>query len=251
MRPNLLGLPVLAAAALLFLACDGGRPSYEPSPKPDVAVPPGVQRIELAMGDFCFYPSELHLPAGQTVQLAVRNLGNIRHELMAGRELGGHGYERDFFAGLNVQAAGDPREYQWAAEEEDGHGHGGDAPESWSPEGEVRDCPGQVMMRADGVNFDQHAHMPGAGSEHPGSMDGGGPIDEENGTALAGEDEDAHSGDEAAHQHSGELWELNVDAGGVAYLTFTVPKDAKGEWEIGCFIPRHYERNMAAKFVVE
>lgn len=266
MRPALLTLLVLSAlAALAFLACDGARPSYQPQPEPAVALPPGAQRIELAMGDFCFYPQDLHLPAGETVQLVVRNLGNIRHELMAGRQLGGHGYEQDFFAGLEVQAAGDPRTYQWEMEEEDahgegdegaeaegGHGHGGGAATSWSPEGEVWDCHGQVMMRAEGVNYDRYAHMSGMVRTGPemGAMgeDLGAPSGEEE--AMPGEGMDAHP-EEEADAHAGEVWELNVDAGGVAYLTFTVPEDYVGEWEIGCFIPRHYERGMRAKFIVE
>src|SRR3972149_11271752 len=103
MRPPLLVLIALSSlAALIFLACDGGGASYQSQPEPQVALPEGAQRIELAMGDFCFYPQELHLPAGKTVQLVIKNLGNVRHEFMAGRELGGHGYERDFFAGLDV-----------------------------------------------------------------------------------------------------------------------------------------------------
>lgn len=266
MRPALLTLLVLSAlVALAFLACDGERASYQPQPEPEVALPPGAQRIELAMGDFCFYPQELHLPAGETVQLVIRNLGNIRHELMAGRHLGGHGYEQDFFAGLEVQAAGDPRTYQWGAEEaeghgegdeeaeaEGGHGHGGGAGTSWSPEGGVWDCKGQVMMRAGGVDYDQYAHMSGMVSAEPEMGAMGEDMDAHSGEeeAMPGEDMDTHSEEEAA-AHAGEVWELNVDAGGVAYLTFTVPEDYKGEWEIGCFIPRHYERGMGAKFIVE
>lgn len=261
MRPTALFLVALSTlAALALIACDGDRASYEPQPEPEVALPPGAQSIELAMGDFCFYPQELHLSAGKTVQLVIRNLGNIRHELMAGRELGGHGYEQDFFAGLDVQVAGDPRGYQWEMEAEDahgegdeqteaegGHGHGEAPPTSWSPEGEVWDCAGQVMMRASGVDYDRYAHMAGMVSGQPGSMgDDGAMMDEDNPMS-----EGMEGRSEAEEGHGGEVWELNVDAGGTAYLTFTVPEDYKGEWETGCFIPRHFERGMGAKFIVE
>lgn len=268
MRPAPVILIALAPlATLALLACDGGRPSYQPQAEPEVAVPAGAQRIELAMGDFCFYPQELHLPAGEAVQLVVKNLGNIRHEFMAGRELGGHGYEQDFFAGLDVQASGDPRDYQWEVEGEDahgedgeeaegGHGHGGGgAPTGWSPEGEVWDCPGQVMERAHGTDLDRYAHMPGMAGPGADMGDGdamgdGGAMD---GEGAGGMDEqmDAHGDDEEADAHAGEVWELNVDAGGVAYLTFTVPEDYKGEWETGCFIPRHFERGMGSRIIVE
>lgn len=257
-------LPVLSVvAALVFLACDGAREQYQPAPESDLAVPAGAQRIELAMGDFCFYPQELHLSAGQTVQLAIRNLGNVRHELMAGRELGGHGYEQDFFASVEVQAAGDPRRYQWEVEKEDAHGEegeeaeadgghgGGMAADNWSPEGEVWDCAGQVMMRADGRDYDRYAHMGAMGGRQPGTMDTDASMLDEDGAMMPEEAMEPHEGEEGAGAHGGEVWELNVDAYGTAYLTFTVPEDYRGEWEIGCFIPRHYERGMGAKFIVD
>lgn len=261
---------VLFLAGLALLACDGPRPRYEPETESEVPVPAGAQRIELAMGDFCFYPQELHLPAGQKVQLVIRNLGNIRHELMAGRELGGHGYEQDFFAGLDVQAAGDPREYQWEVENEDAHGeggeeagaaggeeaegggdgHGGGGSAPWRPEGEVWDCNGQVMMRADGMDYDRYAHMASMAAGQ-GPMGGDAPMGQDGMTMPEEPMPMGGHSDEEAEAHSGEVWELNVDGWGTAYLTFTIPEDRKGEWEIGCFIPRHYERGMGAKFIVE
>lgn len=35
------------------------------------------------------------------------------------------------------------------------------------------------------------------------------------------------------------------------WLRFTVPADLKGEWEIGCFAPEHYEKGMKAKIVFQ
>ncbi len=45
--------------------------------------------------------------------------------------------------------------------------------------------------------------------------------------------------------------EVELESGGKATLTFTVPADRKGEWEIGCFVPGHYEAGMKGKLVVE
>jgi uncharacterized cupredoxin-like copper-binding protein len=274
-RQLLLMAGALAVLALLSLACDGGREEYEPETAGEdqylSAVPPGSELIEVAMGDFCFYPDPLHLPAGQTVTLKVTNLGNVRHELMGGRELGGHGYEQDFFAGLeDLQLTGDPRGYTWEVESEgedahggadepvaepagegsegDGHGHGEAPPNDWTAEGEVWNCDEQVLenapAHAPGVDFDAYAHeemMPGAEDEDMPGMDGA----EEN---RAGMEED---GSHMEGESGGSTYELNLDAFATIYMTFTVPEDYTGEWEIGCFIPRHYERGMGGKIVVE
>lgn len=44
--------------------------------------------------------------------------------------------------------------------------------------------------------------------------------------------------------------EIELKPGGRAVLTFTVPADRVGEWEIGCFVPGHYEAGMKGKLVV-
>jgi len=45
--------------------------------------------------------------------------------------------------------------------------------------------------------------------------------------------------------------EVDVEAGGVATLRFTVPATAKGQWEMGCFLPGHYESGMKGTIVIE
>ncbi len=45
--------------------------------------------------------------------------------------------------------------------------------------------------------------------------------------------------------------EVDVEPGGMATLQFTVPAAAKGEWQMGCFIPGHYESGMKGSLVVE
>ena len=36
-----------------------------------------------------------------------------------------------------------------------------------------------------------------------------------------------------------------------AILTFKVPNDRKGEWEMACFVPGHYEAKMKGKIIVK
>ena len=45
--------------------------------------------------------------------------------------------------------------------------------------------------------------------------------------------------------------EVELDAGETVVLHFTLPDEAIGTWEIGCFIPGHYQAGMLAPFVVE
>lgn len=48
--------------------------------------------------------------------------------------------------------------------------------------------------------------------------------------------------DEMGKEHHGA--EVEVEAGGFVTLQLKVPADAAGEWEMGCFLPRHYEAGM-------
>ncbi len=45
-------------------------------------------------------------------------------------------------------------------------------------------------------------------------------------------------------------FEVELEPDGKATLTFTVPPDRKGEWEIGCFVPGHYEAGMKGTLIV-
>ncbi len=45
-------------------------------------------------------------------------------------------------------------------------------------------------------------------------------------------------------------FEVELEPGGKATLTFTVPQDRKGEWEIGCFVTGHYEAGMKGVLIV-
>ena len=91
----------------------------------------------------------------------------------------------------------------------------------------------------------------------------------ETGTAPAG-DHDAtphdHPADAAAHDHAdapppaadhdhadagghehgdaGHGTMVQLESGARATMSFTLPAERRGEWEMACFLPRHYERGM-------
>jgi uncharacterized cupredoxin-like copper-binding protein len=46
-------------------------------------------------------------------------------------------------------------------------------------------------------------------------------------------------------------WHVEVEPGGKVDLAFTVSAENKGEWEIGCFTPGHYQAGMKGKLIVE
>jgi len=44
---------------------------------------------------------------------------------------------------------------------------------------------------------------------------------------------------------------LMLQPGGNATLSFKVPDNRKGEWEIACFVPGHYEAKMKGKLIID
>ena len=47
------------------------------------------------------------------------------------------------------------------------------------------------------------------------------------------------------------LTQLDLEPGASLTLAFTLPRDARGDWEIGCFIPGHYENGHVAELTVQ
>ena len=45
--------------------------------------------------------------------------------------------------------------------------------------------------------------------------------------------------------------EFELEEGESLTLRVTVPEDLVGTWEVGCFVPGHYEAGMKAPFVIE
>lgn len=62
----------------------------------------------------------------------------------------------------------------------------------------------------------------------------------------------AHTVDNGSVKNeSGRGINLQLKNGGTATLTLTAPVDRVGNWEVGCFLPGHYEAGMKGALVVE
>lgn len=47
------------------------------------------------------------------------------------------------------------------------------------------------------------------------------------------------------------LEEIDISPGDVLKVVVTIPEEKKGEWEIGCFVPGHYQAGMHAPLIIE
>lgn len=45
--------------------------------------------------------------------------------------------------------------------------------------------------------------------------------------------------------------EIELESGAEAWIRVTFPESAKGSWEIGCFVPGHYDAGMKATLIIE
>lgn len=59
------------------------------------------------------------------------------------------------------------------------------------------------------------------------------------------------SGKKAEVETEGGLEAIELETGAEVWIRANFPPGMKGEWEIGCFIPGHYERGMKAKLIIE
>ena len=172
--------------------------------------------IRIMTGDFYFKPKTIELNAGQKVKIELINEGNIEHEFMVGR-----GVKTD----KGTDAHGDMHEGMEDNNETPvmGHEHNGE------------------MHNHEGMQDMQGMH-----SAHTGTS--------------RGFDEDFFEGIEVAAQTENRAEFMRMPGHGTmvllnpqgkAVITFTVPADRIGEWEMACFIPGHYEAKMKGDFVVE
>ena len=177
--------------------------------------------LPVVLKDYDFAPGVIRVKAGQKVTIVLSNEGQKLHEFMVGRKIivednFTEGFAEDFFAGITPEIHG----------------------------------PGMVMGLAGGeVEHDMDSMAEGepmagdmAGMEHDmdSSMEGTFGL-------LARPSMDAHSGVMVM------IDPVTIPSDQVTTITFTVPEDKVGEWEIGCFQERgqHYDDGMRGTLIVD
>ncbi len=249
-----------------------------------VLTPDAAGEIVIDMDEFTFGTDRIEVTAGETVTFILVNAGDNEHEFMIGRNLQEtregypNGFEHDFFedvtpivdppnAGMDMGAMGD---MDMGAMDMDGMDMSDDSMAD-DEMGEMDGMDGMDMsddsMADDEMADDEMDGMDGMdmsddsmADDEMGEMDGmdmpdAGHDDE---SADPGHDDESAGdmdgmdmgGDGGEDVHAGFM--VQRRPGEVARLTVTVPDDAVGEWDVGCFRGRgsHWDAGMRTTLVV-
>lgn len=57
--------------------------------------------------------------------------------------------------------------------------------------------------------------------------------------------------EEGEEMHGHEAAAIELESGAEVTLHLAIPADAVGEWELGCFLPQHYEAGMKGTLIVQ
>ena len=242
---------MILTVSMLAAACgsggDGGQASGAGG-DPDA-------HIRVNMTEYGFGSDVIEVRAGQTVEFLLKNSGDLDHEFMIGREVTvamdgmATGFEHDFFEGLMPIV--DPPEAGMVMEsmEMDMDGDSmdmddgsmdmdmdGDSMEMDMDDGsmEMDMDDGSMDMDGDSMEMD----MDGDSMEM--DMDGDS-MDMDGDDGSMDMDTDGHD-----DGHHGFM--VTLAPGGTASVTVTIPDDAVGDWEIGCFRDKgtHWSSGMHA-----
>jgi len=264
MKRLLVFLTMLIGIPFLLAGCSLGA-----------ATPSNSGEIEIVMKDNTFSTDVIRVKAGDTITLVLSNEGNKLHEFMIGRDpfLEGNfteGFAEGFFTGMtsdDIQVNGPVMIMGLPGGDMSGMDMG-----TADEEMDGMDM-GTADEEMDGMDM-------GTADEEMDGMDMGDADEEMDGMDMSdsteGGDEVRHDEVEADEEHAEDetggkfgLFQLPamelhlgimfmvdpnmVPGGEVTTITFTVPEDRVGKWEIGCFQEQgqHYDDGMRAIFIVE
>jgi len=239
------------------------------------AATPGEEgEVRIVLSDYDFNPNAIRVKAGQKVTFVVSNQGDKMHEIMIGRDINiegdlTEGFHEDFFAGITPEihgpgmvmgleggdmehdmdemAEGDMME-EVDHDEEMADGEMEEmAHDEEMAEGEMEEMAHDEEM-ADGEveEMDHDEEMAEGDMEH--DMEGmEHDMVETSFGALQRPEMDAHAGLMVMFDPT------MIPANEVTTITFTVPEDKVGEWELGCFQEQgqHYDDGMRGTLIVE
>ncbi len=213
--------------------------------------------IRIVLEDYDIDPDVIRLKVGQKVRLVVVNQGRHLHELMIGRNVRvenglTEGFAEDFFAGISdIQVEGPGMIMGLPGMEMEGMDMGGmDMGGDKMAEGEM--AGGEMPAQKEGESMDMGKETTPPAAEDHGEAQG-----------EAGHDEGAAAGkfgpiamDLMGEAHGGLMVMIDpnmIPPDQATILTFTVPPDKVGRWELGCFQERgqHYDDGMRATLIVE
>ena len=209
-------MAIILAVSVLAAACGGGGQTSGDSGGPDA-------HIRVNMTEYGFGSDVIEVRAGQTVEFLLKNSGDLDHEFMIGRgvtaTMGGMatGFEHDFFEGLMPIV--DPPEAVMDMESMDMD----------------MDKMDMDNMDMDSDDMDMDMDMDADGHDDD-SMD----MDS---------DDSSMDMDADGHDDNDHGFMVLLAPGATASLTVTIPDDAVGDWEIGCFRDKgtHWSSGMRAE----
>ncbi len=225
-------LVLMAVAALGLAGCGEGA-----------ATPDENGEIVITMTESAYAPDTIEVSPGQTVTFVLVNEGEKDHELMIGRNVTftdgvPDGFEHNFFEGLSPLV--DPPEAAMEMDEmdmdmdmdmdEDDDMHMEDMDMDEDDDMDMED------MDMEDMDMDEDDDM------HMEDMD----MDEDDDMHM--EDMDMEEGDD----HAGHGFMVLRQPNETARITITIPLDATGEWELGCFEEdgAHWDDGMKGTFTI-
>ena len=217
---------MILTVSMLAAACgsggDGGQASGAGG-DPDA-------HIRVNMTEYGFGSDVIEVRAGQTVEFLLKNSGDLDHEFMIGREVTvamdgmATGFEHDFFEGLMPIV--DPPEAGMVMESME-----------MDMDGDSMDMDdGSMDMDMDGDSMEMDMD--------DGSME----MDMDDGSMDMDGDDGSMDMDTDGHDDGHHGFMVTLAPGGTASVTVTIPDDAVGDWEIGCFRDKgtHWSSGMHA-----
>ncbi len=217
---------MILTVSMLAAACgsggDGGQASGAGG-DPDA-------HIRVNMTEYGFGSDVIEVRAGQTVEFLLKNSGDLDHEFMIGREVTvamdgmATGFEHDFFEGLMPIV--DPPEAGMVMESME-----------MDMDGDSMDMDdGSMDMDMDGDSMEMDMD--------DGSMD----MDMDGDSMDMDGDDGSMDMDTDGHDDGHHGFMVTLAPGGTASVTVTIPDDAVGDWEIGCFRDKgtHWSSGMHA-----
>ncbi len=255
MHARLVAAVAIAVTAVVAAGC------LPDDPDPNNIVVDGNGSAIVVMSEFAYLPQTLTVDAGATIDLVVINEGSAEHEIMIGRSVAdAGGYGDDLLARMMDGAehsvvdtafsqsdttSADPDDAQCAEPAAPDHDDGDNADHSHDPPELPEHC---LADDPDGTTTGDTTQSDTTDTDHDDGdhdHDADARTDDDQPAAEHGHGEDdGHHGDDHAGAH------ITVAAGDQQTVQLQVPVDADGEWEIGCFLPGHYEAGMIATLVI-